>query len=55
MFVCLAILEQCVEELLELDDADLLWYLQHLPVIDIGQVITQATNIRDECHARCIL
>ena len=55
VFVCLAILEQCVEELMELDDADLLWYLQHLPVLDMGQVITQAQNLRDEVLARGIL
>uniref|UniRef100_A0A7S4FBJ3 Rab-GAP TBC domain-containing protein n=1 Tax=Chrysotila carterae TaxID=13221 RepID=A0A7S4FBJ3_CHRCT len=55
IFVCLAILEACHEELMELDDAELLWYLQHLPAMDMGKVITQAMNIKDDVVARSIL
>ena len=55
VFVCLAILETCNEELMELDDAELVWYLHHLPQIDIGQVITRAANIRDDCISRNIV
>ena len=39
----------------ELDDAELLWYLQHLPPMDMGQIIMQATNIKDDCVAQSIL
>jgi hypothetical protein len=53
--VCLAILETCNEELMELDDAEVLWYLQHLPHMDMGQVLTQAFNIKDDVIASSLL
>ena len=49
IYVCLAVLEACNEELMELDDAEVLWYLRHLPNLDMGTVITQAFNIKEEC------
>lgn len=48
IYVCLAILEVCTEQLMELDNAEVLWYLQHLPMLDMGQVLTQAFNIKDD-------
>ena len=55
IYVCLAILETCNEELMELDDAEVLWYLQHLPHMDMGQVLTQAFNIKDDVIASSLL
>ena len=55
IYVCLAILETCNEELMELDDAEVLWYLQHLPDMDMGQVLTQAFNIKDDVIASSLL
>ena len=55
IYVCLAILETCNEELMELDDAEVLWYLQHLPPMDMGQVLTQAFNIKDDVIASSLL
>lgn len=51
IYVCLAILESCDEEVMELDDAEVLWYLTHLPTLDMEQVITQAMNIKDDVLA----
>ena len=48
IYVCLAILEACNEELMELDESEVLWYLRHLPLLDMGQVITNAFNINDD-------
>ena len=55
IYVCLAILETCNEELMELDGAEVLWYLRHLPVLDMDQVITQALNIQEDVVASSIL
>ena len=55
IYVCLAILESCNEEIMELDDAEVLWYLTHLPSLDMGQVLTQALNIKDDVIASSIL
>jgi len=43
-----AILVNCAEELLELEVSELKAFLQHLPVLDMDQVISQAYVIRDE-------
>jgi len=48
VYVCLAILVNCAEELLELEVSELKAFLQHLPVLDMDQVISQAYVIRDE-------
>ena len=55
IYVCLAILEACNEELMELDDAEVVWYLRHLPALDMGNVITQAFNIQEDVIASSIL
>ena len=48
IYVCLAILEACNDQLMELDESEVLWYLSHLPALDMGAVITQAFNIKDD-------
>ena len=48
VYVCLAILETCTDELMELDESEVLWYLRHLPSLDMSQVITHALNIKDD-------
>ena len=55
IYVCLAILEACNEELMELDSAEVLWYLRHLPTLDMDQVLTQAFNIQEDVIASGIL
>ncbi|MFN3504343.1 MAG: hypothetical protein ACK4ZJ_19030, partial [Allorhizobium sp.] len=47
-YVCLAVLEQCAEDLLELDYPEMKGFLQHLPTLDMDQVIAQAYNIKEE-------
>ncbi|KAF2073773.1 hypothetical protein CYY_004907 [Polysphondylium violaceum] len=51
VFVCLAILTNFSEELLELEHSEILAFLQHLPGIDMDQIIAQAYNIRDDIRA----
>jgi len=48
VYVCLAILRHCTEELMELEVSELKAYLQHLPPMDMDEIISQAYNIRDE-------
>jgi hypothetical protein len=55
IYVCLAILETINEELMEREDAEVSWYLRHLPALDMGSVITQAFNIKDDVRASSIL
>jgi len=45
--VCLAILNNSAEELLELEQPEILSFLQHLPVMDIDKVISRAYLVRD--------
>ena len=33
---------------MELDESEVRWYLQHLPTLDMAQVITNALNIKDD-------
>jgi len=51
IYVCLAILSNCSEELLELEISELKAFLQHLPMMDMDQIISQAYNIRDEIRS----
>lgn len=51
IYVCLVILVNCAEELLEMDNTEVLGFLQHLPVMDMEVVIAQAHNLRDEIRA----
>ncbi|EGC33444.1 hypothetical protein DICPUDRAFT_48931 [Dictyostelium purpureum] len=51
VFVSLAILTNFSEELLELEHSEILAFLQHLPGIDMDQIIAQAYNIRDDIRA----
>ncbi|EGG19405.1 ankyrin repeat-containing protein [Cavenderia fasciculata] len=51
VYVCLAILINFSEELLELEHSEILAFLQHLPGIDMDQIIAQAYNIRDDIRS----
>lgn len=51
IYVCLVILVNCAEELLEMDNTEILSFLQHLPIMDMEVVIAQAHNLRDEIRA----
>jgi len=48
IFVCIAILVNCSESLMELDISELKSFLQRLPSMDMDEIISQAYNIRDE-------
>lgn len=48
IYICLAILVNCSEELQELEISELKAFLQHLPVMDIDKIISQAYNIKEE-------
>eukprot|EP01112_Ceratiomyxa_fruticulosa_P018900 TRINITY_DN6110_c0_g1_i1.p1 TRINITY_DN6110_c0_g1~~TRINITY_DN6110_c0_g1_i1.p1 ORF type:complete len:293 (-),score=39.34 TRINITY_DN6110_c0_g1_i1:218-1096(-) len=50
-YVCLAILLNCAEELLELENTGIISLLHHLPIMDMDKIIAQAYNIRDEIRA----
>lgn len=54
-YVCLSILANCKETLEELEYADLLGYLQHLPWMDMDTIIAQAQNIRHDALAHNLL
>lgn len=51
LYVCLTVLTNCAEELLEMDNSEILSFLQHLPVMDMEVIIAQAHNLRDEILA----
>jgi len=56
MYVCLAILDNCHEHLLELgDSSEIKGYLQHLPKMDMNKILTQANNLREEVRIRNII
>ena len=52
LYVCLAILLHCSDELLEMDTAELLVFLQHLPEMDMNQVISKAYNLFEDLQTR---
>jgi len=52
IYVCLVIIVNCAEELLEMESTEILSFLQHLPVMDMEVVIAQAHTLRDEIRAR---
>lgn len=54
-YVCLAVLQLSIEDLLELDHLEIHWYLAHLPPMDIGNVLTAARNIREDVLSRNLL
>jgi len=51
IYVCLAILANCAEELQELEISELKALLQHLPVMDMDLIISQAGTIYEEIRA----
>jgi hypothetical protein len=52
LFVCLAILANFNEDLMELEHSELKGFLQHLPDMDMDQIIAQAYNIREDLEQR---
>jgi len=48
IYVCLAILMELQEDLMELDHFEIKSYLQRLPSMDIDKIITQAYNVQAE-------
>lgn len=50
MYVALAILMRCSDELFEIGDeaAEIKGFLQHLPPMDIDKILTEANNLRQE-------
>eukprot|EP01104_Vermistella_antarctica_P002767 TRINITY_DN12986_c0_g1_i1.p1 TRINITY_DN12986_c0_g1~~TRINITY_DN12986_c0_g1_i1.p1 ORF type:complete len:294 (+),score=57.21 TRINITY_DN12986_c0_g1_i1:330-1211(+) len=54
-YVCLAILVEYQDELMELEHSEIMGFLQHLPPMDMDQMITQAYNTRGELSARELL
>ena len=54
VYVCLAILEACAEEIMELDETEVLWYLNHLPDLDMGSVVMQAFNLKDDLQQKLL-
>jgi len=55
IYVCLAILMEWQEELMELDHFEIKSYLQHLPPMDMDKIIAQAYNLRAEISKGRIL
>lgn len=51
IYVCLVVLINYAEELLEMENAEIVPFLQHLPVMDMEVVIAQAHNLYDEIRA----
>jgi hypothetical protein len=50
IYVCIAILHDCKETLLEFEYSEIKSYLQNLPYMDMDQLIVQAYNIREEAR-----
>eukprot|EP00002_Diphylleia_rotans_P033235 TRINITY_DN7045_c0_g1_i1.p1 TRINITY_DN7045_c0_g1~~TRINITY_DN7045_c0_g1_i1.p1 ORF type:complete len:284 (+),score=45.29 TRINITY_DN7045_c0_g1_i1:43-894(+) len=55
VYICLAVLEACREELLERDQSDIMLFLQRLPELDMDQIITRAYNIQWMVHERGLM
>mmetsp|Transcript_22431 Transcript_22431/g.44486 ORF Transcript_22431/g.44486 Transcript_22431/m.44486 type:complete len:298 (-) Transcript_22431:135-1028(-) len=55
IYVCLAILRNCAEDLMELEYSELLLYLNSLPSIDMNQIIMHAYSIRGEVFAQKLI
>ena len=49
VYVCLAILENCQQELFELDSEDMLQYLRRLPQIEAWEIVSSAQDMRQAC------
>jgi len=54
-FVSIAIVAHFKEELMELEQSELKGFLQHLPSVDMDQIITQAYNLKDELGQKGLL
>jgi len=55
IYVCIAILANCSEELMELEISELKSFLQHLPVMDMDKIISQAYNYIDEIKSHNLI
>lgn len=55
LYTMLAILVNFHEELIELEHSELKGFLQHLPEMDMDQIIAQAYNIKDDASQRGLL
>lgn len=55
LYVCLAILRNSTEDLMDLEHSELLWYLQHLPTMDMDQIIMHAKNLFHEVASSRLL
>eukprot|EP00906_Rhabdomonas_costata_P037191 RCo052288 len=51
-YVCLALLQQHCEKLLDMDGGEIVRYLQKLPTCNVDMVIRSAYNIREEVRSR---
>ena len=49
-----ALLEACAEEIMELDETEVLWYINHLPDLDMGSVVMQAFNLKDDLQQKLL-
>ncbi|KAI9203968.1 rab-GTPase-TBC domain-containing protein [Polychytrium aggregatum] len=54
VYVCLAILYQCKENLEELEQSEIHSLLLRLPALDIDQIVSQANQIKYEVMERCL-
>ena len=45
-YVCIAIIDKCREDLEELEQLDLLTYLQRIPQLDMSEVIVNSDNAK---------
>jgi len=51
-FVCLAILESCQADLIELEHAELLSFLRHLPTLDMDRIIVQSQYLAHDFRSQ---
>ncbi len=47
IYVCVAIMSWCQDDLMELDAPDIKFFIHNLPAMDIDQIILQAYSIRE--------
>lgn len=55
VYVCLAVLQNSAEILMEMEHSEMKFYLRHLPLLDMDKIIKQAYNIQGYVKARDFL
>mmetsp|Transcript_14416 Transcript_14416/g.36795 ORF Transcript_14416/g.36795 Transcript_14416/m.36795 type:complete len:293 (+) Transcript_14416:327-1205(+) len=55
IYVCLAVLSHTSEELMELEESELTGFLQHLPWMDMDEILVHAQTIREESKFRDLI